>query len=129
MEVVKKDTTDTLLMVTNQGFGKRTHVNEYRTQSRGGVGIITQKTTDKVGNVVTTKLVSDKHEVIITTDKGQVIRTRCGEISVLGRNTQGVKLININKEELVTGVATLNDTTVSADDNVADEIESRNEEV
>ncbi len=111
MEVVRKDTTDTLLMVTDLGFGKRTQVNEYRSQSRGGVGIITQKTTDKVGNVVTTKLVSDKHEVIITTDKGQVIRTRCGEISVLGRNTQGVKLININKEELVTGVATLLDTT------------------
>jgi DNA gyrase subunit A len=116
MEVVKKDTTDTLLMVTDQGFGKRTAVNEYRTQSRGGVGIITQKTTDKVGNVVTTKLVSEKHEVIITTDKGQVIRTRCGEISVLGRNTQGVKLININKEELVTGVATLLDTTVGVED-------------
>lgn len=111
MEVVKKETTDTLLMVTDLGFGKRTSVSEYRTQSRGGVGIITQKTTDKVGNVVAMRLVSDKHEVIITTDKGQVIRTRCGEISVIGRNTQGVRLININKEELVTGVATLLDTT------------------
>lgn len=116
MEVVQKDTKDTLLMVTDQGFGKRTPVNEYRTQSRGGVGIITQKTTDKVGNVVTTKLVSDKHDVIITTDKGQVIRTRCGEISVLGRNTQGVKLINISKEDLVTGVATLLDTTGNSED-------------
>jgi DNA gyrase subunit A len=121
MEVVQKDTTDTLLMVTDLGFGKRTQVNEYRTQSRGGVGIITQKTTDKVGNVVTTKLVSDKHEVIITTDKGQVIRTRCGEISVLGRNTQGVRLININKEELVMGVATLLDATGTTEEsNTAD---------
>jgi DNA gyrase subunit A len=108
-------------MVTDLGFGKRTQVNEYRTQSRGGVGIITQKTTDKVGNVVTTKLVSDKHEVIITTDKGQVIRTRCGEISVLGRNTQGVRLININKEELVMGVATLLDATGTTEEsNTAD---------
>ena len=116
MEVVKKDTTDTLLMVTDLGFGKRTSVNEYRTQSRGGIGIITQKTTDKVGSVVTTKLISEKHEVIITTDKGQVIRTRCGEISILGRNTQGVKLININKEELVTGVAALLDSTGAIED-------------
>ncbi len=116
MEVVKKETTDNLLMVTDQGFGKRTPVSEYRIQSRGGVGVITQKTTDKVGNVVATKLVSDKHEVIITTDKGQVIRTRCGEISLIGRNTQGVKLININKEEMVTGVATLLDTTGVTED-------------
>lgn len=115
MEIIKKDTTDTLLMVTEQGFGKRTSVADYRVQSRGGIGLITQKITEKVGNVVATKLVSDKHEIIITTDKGQVIRTRCGEISVIGRNTEGVRLLNINKEESVTGVATLLDTTPSAE--------------
>jgi len=112
MEIITKDTTDTLLMVTEQGFGKRTSVADYRVQSRGGIGLITQKITDKVGNVVATKLVSDKHEIIITTDKGQVIRTRCGEISVIGRNTEGVRLLNTNKEELVTGVASLLDTAV-----------------
>lgn len=112
MEIIKKDTTDTLLMVTEQGFGKRTSVADYRVQSRGGIGLITQKITDRVGNVVAVKLVSDKHEIIITTDKGQVIRTRCGEISVIGRNTEGVRLLNINKEEMVTGVASLLDTAV-----------------
>lgn len=109
MEIIKKGTSETLLMVTDMGYGKRTQVDEYRVQSRGGVGIITQKTTDKVGNVVSTRLVSDKHEVIITTDNGQVIRTKCVEISVLGRNTQGVRLININNQELVSGVAVLLD--------------------
>lgn len=109
MEIIKKGTSETLLMVTDMGYGKRTQVDEYRVQSRGGVGIITQKTTDKVGNVVSTRLVSDKHEVIITTDNGQVIRTKCVEISVLGRNTQGVRLININSQELVSGVAVLLD--------------------
>lgn len=109
MEVVKKDSKDTLLMVTEKGYGKRTDFDEYRTQSRAGVGVITQKISEKVGNVVNTSLVSEKHEVIITTNKGQVIRTRCGEISVIGRNTEGVRLINVNKDELVTGVAILLD--------------------
>jgi DNA gyrase subunit A len=113
MEVVKKGTADTLLMVTEMGYGKRTTVEEYRLQSRGGVGVITQKTTDKVGNMVCTSLLSDKHEVIITTNKGQVIRTHSGGISLLGRNTQGVRLININKDELVTGVAIVLDEVVS----------------
>jgi len=124
MEIITKNTTDTLLMVTEQGFGKRTAISDYRIQSRGGIGLITQKITEKVGNVVATKLVSDKHEIIITTDKGQVIRTRCGEISVIGRNTEGVRLINVNKEEIVTGVATLLDTPVGTEDvstNGADE--------
>ncbi len=116
MEIIAKETTETLLMVTEQGFGKRASIADYRVQSRGGIGLITQKITEKVGHVVATKLVSDKHEIIITTDKGQVIRTRCGEISVIGRNTEGVRLLNINKEELVTGVATLLDTTMTLDE-------------
>jgi DNA gyrase subunit A len=64
--------------------------------------------------MVCTSLLTDKHEVIITTNKGQVIRTRSGEISLLGRNTQGVRLININKDELVTGVAIVLDEEVAA---------------
>jgi len=106
MEVLEKNTKDTILMVTSKGYGKRSEVDEYRIQSRGGVGIITQKTTDKVGVVVGTKKVSEKMELIISTDKGQVIRMKVTDISVLGRNTQGVRLINIDeKEETVTGVA------------------------
>lgn len=106
MEVLEKNTKDTILMVTSKGYGKRSEVEEYRIQSRGGVGIITQKTTDKVGVVVGTKKVSEKMELIISTDKGQVIRMKVTDISVLGRNTQGVRLINIDeKEETVTGVA------------------------
>jgi DNA gyrase subunit A len=74
--------------------------------ARGGVGIITQKTTDKVGNVVGCGLVRNNQEVILTTDKGQVIRMRISDISTLGRNTQGVRLINLaEKDELVTGLA------------------------
>ncbi|QDK43666.1 DNA gyrase subunit A [Bdellovibrio sp. ZAP7] len=110
MEVLEKNTPDTILMVTSKGYGKRSEVGEYRVQSRGGVGIITQKTTDKVGNVVGTKKVSEKHELILSTDNGQVIRMKMTDISVLGRNTQGVRLINIDeKDETVTGLAVVED--------------------
>ncbi|UOF00393.1 DNA gyrase subunit A [Bdellovibrio reynosensis] len=106
MEVLEKGTKDTILMVTSKGYGKRSETEEYRIQSRGGVGIITQKTTDKVGLVIGTKKVSEKMELILSTDNGQVIRMKVTDISVLGRNTQGVRLINLDdKEETVTGVA------------------------
>lgn len=110
MEVFSNSNTETILMVTEQGYGKRSAKDEYRVQSRGGVGIITQKTTDKVGLVIGTKKVTDDHELIISTDKGQVIRTRVKEISVLGRNTQGVRLINLeNKDEKVSSLAVIVD--------------------
>lgn len=110
MEVLEKSTKDTILMVTTKGYGKRSEVEEYRVQSRGGVGIITQKTTDKVGNVVGTKKVSSLHELILSTDQGQVIRMKISDISVLGRNTQGVRLINLDdKQEYVKGIAVVED--------------------
>lgn len=108
MEILEKNTQDTILMVTSKGYGKRSEVSEYRIQSRGGVGIITQKTTDKVGDVIGTKKVSNKLEVILSTDKGQVIRMKVTDISILGRNTQGVRLINLDeKDEVVTGIAVI----------------------
>lgn len=110
MEILSKGCKDTVLMVTESGYGKRSEVDEYRVQGRGGVGIITQKTTDKVGNVVGARLVKDIQEVILTTDQGQVIRMKVTDISVIGRNTQGVRLINLDdKKELVTGFAVVDD--------------------
>lgn len=106
MEVLEKNCNDTILMVTGMGYGKRTELSEYRIQSRGGVGIITQKTTDKVGLVVGTRKVKPEQEAMLTTDKGQTIRMKVSDISIFGRNTQGVRLINIDdKEETVTGMA------------------------
>lgn len=108
MEVIEKNSKHSILMVTESGYGKRTDFSEYRVQSRGGVGIITQKTTDKVGNVVGTRKVIDNQELILSTDKGQVIRMKISDISLLGRNTQGVRLINLDeKEEKVSGIATV----------------------
>ncbi len=113
MEVLEKDTKDTILMVTTKGYGKRSEVPEYRIQSRGGSGVITQKTTDKVGVVVGTLKVNPNQELILSTDQGQVIRMRISDISVLGRNTQGVRLINLDeKQEFVTGLALVEEDAV-----------------
>ena len=110
MEVLEKNTKDTILMVTSKGYGKRSEVEEYRVQSRGGVGIITQKTTDKVGIVIGTLKVNAAQELILSTDQGQVIRMKISDISVLGRNTQGVRLINLDdKQEFVSGLAVVED--------------------
>lgn len=110
MSIFEKGCKDTILMVTSKGYGKRSELEEYRIQSRGGVGIITQKTTDKVGSVVGTMKVSATQELILSTDQGQVIRMKIADISVLGRNTQGVRLINLDdKAETVSGVAAVDD--------------------
>lgn len=109
MEVVGKDSKETILIVTDGGFGKRTPMDEYRTQSRGGVGIITQKTTDRVGLVVSARIVNDDTQILVTTNNGQAIRVRCSDISVMGRNTQGVKIIDLKDGEHVTGLAVIED--------------------
>lgn len=110
IEVFEKGSKDTVLMVTEMGYGKRSEIEEYRVQGRGGVGIITQKTTDKVGKVVGTRKVQNNQELILTTDSGQNIRMKISDISILGRNTQGVRLINLDdKNELVTGFAVVDD--------------------
>jgi DNA gyrase subunit A len=97
----------TILTVTENGYGKRTNTPEYRIQGRGGQGIITIKTTERNGDVVGMKEVSDDDEVMLITDQGTIIRMKIKGISVIGRNTQGVRLINVEKGEKVVGVAHL----------------------
>lgn len=108
-EVIEPNDTATILIITKNGYGKRTPLDEYRKQSRGGVGIITQKITDKVGEVVSVKKVKDSDNILVTTNEGQTIRTRVKDISIFGRNTQGVRIINLNAGEHVTGVALIQD--------------------
>jgi DNA gyrase subunit A len=89
----------TLLAVTEHGYGKRSEISEYRVSHRGGKGIITIKTTERNGNVVTVKEVVDGDELMIITRAGQMIRMPVQGISVLGRNTQGVRLVNLELAE------------------------------
>lgn len=109
MEIVEKESNETLMIVTNNGYGKRTPVSEYRRQSRGGVGIITQKTSDKSGLVVSARLVNDSQHLLLSTNEGQSIRMKCSDVSIIGRNTQGVKLMNLNEGEFITSVALIED--------------------
>jgi DNA gyrase subunit A len=96
---------ETILTVTENGYGKRTKTEEYRRQSRGGKGILTIKTSQRNGPVVYSYQVSDTEEVMIITEQGKIIRLRVADISVIGRNTQGVRLINLGEGEKVSGVA------------------------
>jgi DNA gyrase subunit A len=106
----------TILTVTQNGYGKRTELSEYRVQTRGGKGLITIKTTERNGPVVAAATVTDAEEVMLITNKGMLIRMPARGISVIGRNTQGVRLIAVeSKEEQVVGVARVAETTPEAE--------------
>jgi DNA gyrase subunit A len=105
MEVLKEGAT--ILTVTENGYGKRTRTEEYRAQARGGKGILTIKASERNGPVVYSSQVSGQDELMIITGHGKIIRLRVADISVIGRNTQGVKLINLGEGEKVVGVARL----------------------
>jgi DNA gyrase subunit A len=107
MEVVTDATAATLVSVTENGYGKRTQLGEYRVQSRGGKGIITIKTGDRNGYVVDVKLVDDDSDLMFITDRGKVLRTRVGALSIIGRNTMGVRLMVLEAEERIVAVAKL----------------------
>jgi DNA gyrase subunit A len=105
LEVIENPNAQ-ILTVTEMGYGKRTQVLQYRLTGRGGKGVITLKTTDKTGRVVGAFQVTDDMQImIITTHGGKVIRMDASEISVYGRGTQGLRLINLNEDEKVAAVA------------------------
>jgi DNA gyrase subunit A len=107
----------TILTVTANGYGKRTELSEYRVQSRGGKGLITIKTTERNGPVVAAARVLDTEEVMLITNRGMLIRMPARGISVIGRNTQGVRLITVeSREEQVVGVARVAETSPEADE-------------
>ena len=93
---------DLVLSVTERGFGKRTSVEEYRTQGRGGKGIINVKTTDKNGKVIAIMPVQEESDVLVMTANGKLIRVRSSDIRAVGRATQGVRLINLDDDDKVT---------------------------
>jgi DNA gyrase subunit A len=107
MEVVSDATASTLVTITETGYGKRTSLTEYRVQSRGGKGIITIKTGGRNGQVVDVKLVDNESDLMFITDRGKVLRTRVSALSVIGRNTMGVRLMVLEVDERVVAVAKL----------------------
>ena len=105
MEVLGPEAT--LLTITENGFGKRSNVEEYRVQNRGGKGVFSIKTSKRNGKMVSLLLVDDKDEIMMVTDKGKLIRTNMQGVNIISRNTQGVTLINLSSGEKLIGIARL----------------------
>ena len=122
MEVLGPE--DTLLTVTENGYGKRSSIEEYRTQTRGGKGVFSIKTSKRNGLMVSLLLVDDNDELMMVTDKGKLIRTSIKGINVISRNTQGVKLINLSSGEKLIGIARLPEE----DDQEAEDQEAEDQE-
>ncbi len=101
MESVIGGSKSTLLAITENGFGKRTELDEYRVQTRGGKGVITYKVTPKTGKIVGIRIVEQDDDVMLITDTGTVIRINVSEISILGRSTQGVTLMRTHEGKVV----------------------------
>ncbi len=122
MVVIKKDCS--LLVITEKGFGKRSKISDYRvSKHRGGKGIITLHSTPRVGKLVSIMDVQDTDDILMVTNKGKIIRQSVRNIRIVGRNTQGVRLIKLNTEDKVAGV----DRTVREEDKEREEKEEVNE--
>ncbi|HAT1884610.1 TPA: DNA gyrase subunit A [Legionella pneumophila] len=128
--VVVDPSGGTILTATENGYGKRTHIDEYRVSGRGGQGVISIQVTERNGKVVRSLQVTDNDEAMLITDKGTLVRFKVNELSVIGRNTQGVRLINVSSGETVVGMQKIvdlgeeleeleevEDSSLNADDN------------
>lgn len=105
IEVVDKD--DIVLTACENGYGKRTKVDEYRLQSRGGKGVINIKTSERNGKVVGIKVANKGYELMIMTEQGMSIRLCVDEISIQSRNTQGVRLVKLNENDKIASIANI----------------------
>jgi DNA gyrase subunit A len=102
--VLEEESVKTILTVTEKGYGKRSSAEDYRIQKRGGKGIYAIKPSDRNGDIIGAQIVDDDHEVILIADTGKMIRMPLDTVRVIGRTTQGVRLINLEGEEKVVGM-------------------------
>ena len=109
----------TILSVTEQGYGKRTELDEYRVQSRGGIGIINIQTSERNGKVIGVAQVTDDDELMLITQQGKILRMASKTIRTIGRATQGVRLIDIEGDDRAVSIARLaeKDEEIKADGN------------
>ena len=105
--IVSNNKGVTLLAITENGFGKRTELDEYRVQNRGGSGVITYKITPKTGNIVGIRMAKEDDDVMLITNSGTIIRINVKDVSILGRATQGVTLMRTNENEKVVSIETV----------------------
>ena len=105
ISLLKPSTESEILTVSENGYGKRSKVSDFRKTKRGAKGVIAMQTTQRNGDLISAKEVSDTDEVILITNKGMLVRTKVSEISLIGRNTQGVKVITLKEDEALNGLA------------------------
>jgi len=117
---------DYLLIVSEKGMGKRTSMSEFSVQNRGGKGVKCYKITEKTGNVVGVKAVNDDNEVMMITTEGIIIRIACSDISILGRITSGVKLMNLDEKVSVASIAKVREKEDKTEGNEQEEAEEEN---
>lgn len=110
--------TGTILTATEHGYGKRTEIEEYRLSGRGGQGVISIQVTERNGKVVKAQQVSEGDEVMLITDQGTLVRFKVNELSIIGRNTQGVRLINVSAGELVVGMQRIEEISISDEEEI-----------
>ena len=104
-----------LLIISEKGMGKRTDIDEFTRQNRGGKGVKCYKITEKTGNVIGMKAVDEDNEIMIINTEGIIIRMKCSDISVYGRITSGVKLINLPENETVASTAKVRKASAEID--------------
>ena len=120
VSLIVAESSDPILTATEKGYGKRTELEEYRSQARGGSGVISIKTSDRNGKVVGAIQVTDEDEMMLISNKGTLVRARAADVSIIGRNTQGVTLINIAENEQLVSVAKI----VESDDEPEESVEN-----
>jgi DNA gyrase subunit A len=125
MLLIKREGT-TVLVATEKGFGKRTEISQYRAQKRGGKGVLTMKTTEKVGKMVTIKEVVDKDDLMIITNQGVLIRQPVAQIRAIGRATQGVKLIKLGEGTLVSSITRIMTEEEGGEEKTQEEVNDEN---
>ena len=113
MTTLSPESDSSILTVTELGYGKRTQASEYRAQARAGKGVISVRVTDKNGPAVSFHQVTDADDIMVMTAEGKVLRMRIGDLREIGRNAQGVRLIDVTEEDRVVGVAKLSDSSGS----------------
>lgn len=138
--LIQNDEEETILTVTENGFGKRTRINEYTLQGRGGKGIINLKCSEKTGEIVEVKPVKEDEELMAITSSGVVIRTPVSSVSIYGRAAQGVKIMRTSEDEKVVAIAKIKsekdeEKIISEEENlsekneaVLDEIQNNNDD-
>jgi DNA gyrase subunit A len=116
VSMIEAEPERTVLTVTEHGYGKRTPVEEYRLINRGGKGVINIQTSERNGNVVAVRAVDDERGVVLISEKGIIIRTRADQISVIGRNTQGVRIMRLEEDDKVAGISVITPEEGEEDD-------------